>query len=238
MFAIYSHLDNKEAIGISYYLNGPPLKIYDSENTTSKLGVYERKYITFMGKDSSINEVLVKEIEENVYLISGVLWNSGNKTIKSDDVRIPITLSTGNGSRILDFRINQEKDSIVAGFKLSQSSANSVELDWDYFDPNYGFSFQIITIGKNTPGLLIDGKLRGIANFKEIRHKQKLGYLDVMTIVITVLLIAFLSYLLKTRYLSMSKFLYSFAIVYLIILVILTIASIYLFIEGSNVFKL
>jgi hypothetical protein len=100
--------------------------------------------------------------------LTGSVWNSGDFPISKPDVRLPLSLDLRNSNRILDFKITKEKDAAVAGFSLERVSSNSLQIDWKYFDPDFGFSFQIIYVGESDPTFHFDGKVLNISNFTKL----------------------------------------------------------------------
>ncbi len=147
----YYELGKKER-SLSYYVKKEPSKIFDSENTTSKIQVYT---------DDSVR------ITKNVYVTNLVLWNSGDLEIKKTDVRKPIHISLSNGVRILDFNLVREIERGISNFQLIKEN-NELTLDWDYFDPNFGMELQIIYTGNDKSEVGIDGYVLG----SEIKEKK------------------------------------------------------------------
>ena len=91
----------------------------------------------------SINQKRVKKLEvlfdnkpvDNTVITCISIWNSGNKTIRKEDIasRGPLTIVTNNGSEILDAYIIYESDPTYC-FNISTVSNNSVVLDFEYVD--------------------------------------------------------------------------------------------------------
>lgn len=170
---------------LSYQLNEPSSLIYDSQKSTSSLKIYEKDTVP---------------INHNVYLINGTIWNSGDYSFEKSDIRIPITITLGQSNRIIDYKITKQKDSTVAKFSLSEMTQNSLKINWNYFDPGYGLTFQIIYIGENNPNFKLTGKVLGVDSFKKVEQperkdfKTKLFFIGLSLLnVIMAVIIVFLS---------------------------------------------
>jgi hypothetical protein len=135
---------------ICYQINQPVSKIYDSENSAPTIKLIENDSIPII---------------ENVYLLTGSIWNSGNLPILKVDVREPITISLNNCKRILDYKIINSYDPSVSKFLLTKNKSNSLNVDWAYFDPKYGFNFQIIYLGNEDSDFCIKGKILDMKSF-------------------------------------------------------------------------
>jgi len=149
--SFYFYSVGKKIKSISYQTDEPSYLIYDNKNSTSAIRVVD--------KDSLI-------IKNNVYLLTGVVWNSGNLPISNDDVRLSINLNLPNALKIIDFKIVKQIDPEVANFKLTKLSNKSLSLSWKYFDPGYSFRFQIIYTGYENSQFNLSGKILDLSNFK------------------------------------------------------------------------
>jgi hypothetical protein len=129
-----------------------------TKNSSSKIKLLE--------KDSVL-------IIDNVYLLTGKIWNSGDISITKSDVRKSITIDLVNAKRILDFKLIKQKDASIAKFKLTKLTNKSLGLDWEYFDPGYGLSFQIMYIGDEDPGFNLSGIILDIPRFNKIKQSPK-----------------------------------------------------------------
>jgi len=143
-----------KARDLSFQITQPIAKVFDSENATSKIKLLENDSIL---------------ITDNIYLLTGKIWNSGNLTILSSDVRKELTIELDISNRILDYEIINERESGISNFKLDLISQNKLSLNWDYFDPSYGLVFQIMFLGKDdNPNFQLNGKILEVSKFKEI----------------------------------------------------------------------
>ena len=137
-------------------MNEPPSLIFDSKNSSSKIQLFEKDTVP---------------ISRNVYLLTGSIWNSGDFPITKEDVRIPISLNLKKTNRILDFKITKQRDSSISGFVLNKFEDNSLQLGWNYFDPGFGFAFQIIYEGDINHNFEPTGKVLDISEFKNEQAK-------------------------------------------------------------------
>ncbi len=111
-------------------------------------------------------------ISENVYLITIAVWNNGNKSIEKEDVRKDFYLLFQDSSiHILDYRIVSENLSGTANFTLHQTSERRFKINWDYFDPDYGFKVQFIFTGERQTPISFSGSAVG-AKFGSVTLKD------------------------------------------------------------------
>jgi hypothetical protein len=154
--------------------------IFDSRNSTSALKVIEHDSIS---------------VNRDVYLLTGSLWNSGDYPISKEDVRVPISLTLSNRCRILDFKITKQKDPTIAGFVLLKEKPNSLNVGWNYFDPDFGFKFQIMYVGNNISDFKINGKILDIKEFNKIEKIEKRnGFLKWFNLLNPIVLLGFTIY--------------------------------------------
>ena len=150
---VFFYQKSKKTRSISYQITQPIFKIFDAKNTTH-------------GVQFLLNESV---LTDNVYLLTGKIWNSGNLPIHPSDVRKELTIELDISNRIIDYEIINEKESGISNFELDSISENKLRLYWDYFDPNYGFVFQIMFLSKNdNPNFQLNGKVLDVSKFKEI----------------------------------------------------------------------
>jgi hypothetical protein len=158
VLAVISIYNGRKIRNISYQINQPIAKIFDSENSTPALKLIERDSVP---------------VTENVYLLTGTIWNNGNLPITMEDVREPISIKLNNCKRILDFKLVKQSDPPIAKFLLSKRSNNILNIDWTHFDPGYGFDFQIVYTGSEDPGFLLNGKVIDIQGFTKTIPNNK-----------------------------------------------------------------
>lgn len=142
---------------ISYLQNGDTSLIFDSKSSSPAIKLYV--------KDSVL-------ITKNIYIYTGQIWNSGDFPIEKTDIRVPIIINLNNNTKILDFKILKERDAKIALFSFSKVNDNLLRINWKYFDPNYGFRFQIIYESKSESGLKLTGKLLNIDKFNYLNEND------------------------------------------------------------------
>ena len=143
----YFYYEGKRVRNISYQINEETIKLYDKNNSSPAIKLLE--------KDSIV-------ITQNVYLFTGLIWNSGDLPINKEDVRESLSIKLKDIERILDFKIIKQTEPSISQFQLIKKRNDELGIDWKYFDPNCGFSFQIIYIGKEMPGFKLNGKILDI----------------------------------------------------------------------------
>lgn len=158
ILTVFFYFKSQKVKDISYLLNEPSSLIFDSKNASSAIKVIE--------KDSNI-------VSGDVYLLTGSIWNSGDYPISKDEVRLPLSITLSNSIRIIDFKIIQQKDSAIANFVLSKEKPNSLNISWKYFDPSFGFKFQIMYVGKGISEFKLNGKILDIKKFTEVEMIEK-----------------------------------------------------------------
>jgi hypothetical protein len=150
VLSVFFYYNGRKTKSIAYYINEPSSLIYDSHNSSSAIKVIE--------KDSTA-------IRDNVYLLTGVIWNNGDIPVNTEDVRQTIVLNLESAKKILDFKIVRQTDPTVANFNLSRKDSHALNLSWKYFDPGYALKFQIIYTGTDNPAFNLNGKILDIKEF-------------------------------------------------------------------------
>lgn len=217
LIGAYFYLVSKQYKQISYQIDETSSKIYDSKNTTSSLRV--------LGFDSI-------PIKENVYYIRGKLWNSGNLPIVKSDVRLPLSIQILSCKKILDYKIEKQYDTLQ-GFKLIKINNNTLEVDWKYFDPENGFTFQIIFLGDEIPNAKISGKLLSISEFVKVNEGTKDSlWLGILPLAIGFVWGLFADNIFPTIFGSKSKIKFGWRILMLAIVGALLTATIQFVLKG------
>ncbi len=154
--AIFFWLDGRKTHSISYQTINPISRIFDSKNITPSIQIYTTDSIPIM---------------DDVWLLTGTIWNSGDFSFVKTDIISPISITIGDSLRIIDFDITRQEDADYAKFTLSQKSEHELSVGWNYFESDYGFEYQIIFIGDVTDlDINIDGKVRDVKRFKYVEH--------------------------------------------------------------------
>jgi hypothetical protein len=151
----YFYKASQKTKSISYHIDEPSSLIYDSNNSSSAIKVLEKDSIP---------------IKDNVYLLTGVIWNSGDLPILREDVRQSLSINLSSAKKILDFKIIKQTDPSIANFNLIKNSNNSLVLKWKYFDPGYAFKFQIIYTGFDKAQFILDGRVLDIKQFNRFPY--------------------------------------------------------------------
>ena len=118
--------------------------------------------IRVLEKDSII-------IAENIYMIKGMIWNDGDLPIEDKDIKRKIVI-----------RLENKIDSI------------SLNLSWEYFEPQDGLTFQIIYIGNPQPLFKVEGKIIGIKDIKENNASDDNG-ISLLELIVIVLFASILT---------------------------------------------
>lgn len=100
-------------------------------------------------------------LSENVYITTLVIWNKGKLPINKEDIRQDLFIYCSDStSKILDYNIIEEKESGVSNFKLTPKE-EGLQIGWEYFDPGFGFKFQVIYTGNDTTKIVVSGNVLG-----------------------------------------------------------------------------
>lgn len=216
ILSLLFYFNGKKVKSISYSLAEAPSLIFDSKNSSSAIKLYEK------------DTVLIKS---NVYLLTGTIWNSGNLPVEKIDIRLPVTLNLYKSNRILDFKITKQKDPSIANFVLTKISNSTLGLDWKFFDPNYGFSFQVIYEGDIIHNFQLKGKILDVSNFSQEKIDNDSNILwDWKIILILCVFVFFVGAAIfeaKTKG-KPEKFTLVFLLVYLVLILIILWAHFFL----------
>lgn len=157
VLSIYFYISGIESKELSYNSYLDSYKIYDqSINSTNKISLYKGD----------------ARIEQNVYLTTFAIWNSGDLPIEPGDIRDSLEIKFNGVNQILDIKITKEIQPGISKFKLARISNNKIKLNWKYFDPSDGIKFQIIYTGNPTLVPTIEGKIlkTEFVEFKSFRN--------------------------------------------------------------------
>lgn len=158
---LFYEYSNKERAPV-YSVKKEPSIIFDKNNSSPK--------IKLLSNDSIV-------IEKNVYITSLVLWNNGDLEINKEDLRKNFEIKTKGNVEILDYSIVNQTHPDISKFRI-KDEGNSLKIDWDFFDPKFGFELQVIYAGDNESEILIDGYVLG-AEIKKVTSRKKnsiIGY--------------------------------------------------------------
>lgn len=142
--AIVLFLKQEKRPGPAYAVIKSPSLIFDSENSSPRIMV--------LVEDSLI-------VKNNVYVTTIAIWNKGNEEINHESVRSPFYIFCNDTiGDILEHKIIQTNDTIESNFTLMELG-DSLQLKWDYFDPDYGCKIQVIYSGNDSTSLICSGKV-------------------------------------------------------------------------------
>lgn len=194
LFGIYSYLNNQKKSEISYNVYSPSFKIFDSELTKGMSSVN-----LFVGDSIILNE--------NVYLTTFSIWNSGDLPIMKNNIRKKLDVEFEGMTWILDIKTIKEVERGISNIKLSAISHLRYNLDWDYFDPNNGLRIQIMYTGAEKVKCKVNGYIFG-TNIKESIPIQydKNHPVERFLLYSSVFTILFLLYTILITYKFRSKF--------------------------------
>ena len=154
IFAIFSHITNKERKEITYAKITNTL-IYNQKKSFEKLKVfYEEKPI------------------DNLYVSRIAIWNSGNRVLKETDFvkDNSLRINLENESEILEATIIKETEN-TNKFTISQNNAKQLDINFDYVDKKDGVILQVIYTGKKRD-LKISCKIMGGEPIKEFTNES------------------------------------------------------------------
>jgi hypothetical protein len=177
LLSIIFYFNSKTRKEVSYLFDAQSSLIYDSNNSSPNIEIYEKDTVPIKG---------------NVYIVSGIIWNSGDITIDKSDIRLPLKIEIEKCCRILDYKITNQHDITIAKFNLMKIKDNSLLLGWNFFDPGYGFKFQLIYNGEKDPKLKLNGKILDIDKFNSVSKRESIWSKSIM--LISVIFLCFLSY--------------------------------------------
>lgn len=144
IIGLVSYLNTVKKKEISYNVFEPAYKIFDNE------AIDDESNLMILTKDSL-------KVEQNIYLTTIAIWNSGDLTIKKSDVRKRIALKLEGINKIIDFKLIKEVDAGISKFTYEVNKDSIYNIDWKFFDPNNGVKFQMLYLGEEK----LSGKISG-----------------------------------------------------------------------------
>lgn len=157
-------LDGRKKKEVSYQFL-PVTKIFDGQNTTSKIRVYLWDSIPY---------------EDDIYLLNGYVWNSGELAITKEDIRKNISVKLSNNVTIIDYKISNQIERGVSKFELTKINDEEIKITHRYFDPGNGLAFQILYVGdlKSEPQIL--GNIYGVSSFIKSLEKKDMSLIELI----------------------------------------------------------
>jgi hypothetical protein len=105
-----------------------------------------------------------------------VLWNSGTKVFRQEDIRSPISLTFGGGHRIIAVRVLDSKSSVADNFniRIEEGSAQSIVfLMFKIFDPKMAVKIAIFHEASGET-LAVNGDIGPQVDFREASRTSQL----------------------------------------------------------------
>ena len=145
IWGVYTYYATQEKPGLTYFE-------HPSKAAVVRTGQTSRLAVLFDGK----------EVTGNVTASQVAIWNAGRKPIRSDSVLKPLVISTADGSRILEARL-QKVSREVAGFKMdiSHLAQGKVALSWSILEEGDGAVVQIVYAAGDDVQITADAVLVG-----------------------------------------------------------------------------
>ena len=174
ILSIIFYLRSQREMIPTYMIEEPPSKLFDSTHSTHSIRVIDKSG---------------KLVDEDIYLITAVFWNSGELPIEPGEVRKPITFVISGTQRILDTSIVKEVHPDISKFRLVESSTkkNSIEILWDHLDPGDAVKFHVIYTGTEDVNFTFTGNVLGSETIKDAR--PILLHTGLLTKVVVVILV-------------------------------------------------
>ncbi|WP_303317337.1 hypothetical protein Q4Q34_01350 [Flavivirga abyssicola] len=144
IIGLISYINTVKKKEISYNVFEPSYKIFDNE------AIDKESNLMILTKDSI-------KVDQNIYLTTIGIWNSGDLTINRSDVRKKISLKLNGINRIIDFKLIKEVDAGISKFTYEVNKDSIFNIDWKFFDPNNGVKFQILYLGDEN----LSGRMNG-----------------------------------------------------------------------------
>lgn len=142
LWGVYATFRPNEASSVSYSLKS--IAIVQPSNLATSLTVTD--------KDG-------RKLTDNIFALSVTVWNSGDFTLgkQSDKVRVPLNIRVGGSAKVVDSFV-QRATLDKALLRVVQSSANSVQIQWDQFDPGDAFILTLLYEASEQEEAVVEGK--------------------------------------------------------------------------------
>lgn len=166
--SLFFWLDGRKKKEVSYQFL-PVTKIFDGQNTTSKIKVYLWDSIPY---------------EDDIYLLNGYIWNSGDLAITNEDIRKNISVNLGKDVIIIDSKISNQIEKGVSKFELTKINDEEIKITQRYFDPGNGLAFQILYVGNLKSEPQISGNIYGISSFTKSIEEKDMPLIEIILLII------------------------------------------------------
>jgi hypothetical protein len=183
IISLISYLSTTKNKEISYNIYSPSYKIYDNEliHKTSNLNVFFKDSI---------------KIEQNIYLTTFTIWNSGDLPIDKRDIRSEIEMKFIGIKKLINYHVIKEVEMGVSNIVFTSKNDSVYILDWKFFDPGNGIKVQLLYFGNEVVTSKIDGSIFDV-KFKEFvpyqNKRPKSRKFTVIFFLVSPILIWFLS---------------------------------------------
>ena len=164
------------------------------------------------------------------------IWNSGDLSIKRDNILKDVVIHTEPPVRILEASILKNiKDYEITGFEIDISEVNlvngKVPATWRILEKNDGASIQLIYLGSTDVDIYIDGFIESFGKIKQLESIEPTWWHTVIVLVISMvfgIIVACLYVWISNRIFSESSKPIRGAIILLIILLVGGAGSLFL----------
>ena len=158
--------------------------------------------------------------------------------MNKEEVRKPITVSFNGIEKIISYNIIKEVEQGVSEFQFTSENDSAFNLEWKYFDPNYGINVQIIYLGdenikSHLNGNIFETELKEFIPIQNARKRNSSLYTLIVLLMaggVTIMIILSIYRFFKRGF---PKKVFSFdffmGIVYPILLMIMVGYSIFIF---------
>ncbi len=217
VLAVYLYkLSNKEREPV-YAVKKAPSLIFDKDNSSPK--------IKLLSSDSIV-------VNQNVYVTSLAIWNNGELPIEKVDVRKDFKIEVPNGVQILDYKIVQETHPGISKFRIVPDDGQ-LNIDWEYFDPEFGLEMQLMYSGEADDEIKISGYVLGTEMKKVeqrntfLSRKNRIWFKGLAVLYLALIVAIFYTLRAKSKNVKLDRFGYVLLIFLGLILVLMIIILLY-----------
>jgi len=146
--------------------------------------------VVTMGKATGL-EIIHNGInlgDTNITAVQVAIWNSGDLSIKPENILKKVVIQTVPQVRILEASIvNNSRDIEITGFMLEDTpdtlANGEVPTAWRILEKNDGASIQLIYLGSPDVEVFLDGAIEG---FGEVKDTQQSIFMSSIFILVTI----------------------------------------------------
>jgi len=146
VIGIMSYIDTIKSKELCFNVYSPSYKIFDNEaiKVASSLNIFTSDTI---------------KIDQNIYLTTFSIWNSGDLPIKKEDIRKSLSVHFTGIHKIISYKIIKEVEEGSSEIKFISKNDSIFDLDWKYFDPKNGIKVQILYLGEDKIKCQVEGRI-------------------------------------------------------------------------------